>query len=74
MPPRRARLAVTIKLTTTYCDTAYSGSFVQVGMGAPNVELPLYLIVGKEIAFHGSFRYVPSSESRRSPETKESAK
>jgi len=36
----------------------FSGTFVQVGMGAPNINIPMYLVAGKELTMHGSFRYV----------------
>ncbi|KAJ9127362.1 hypothetical protein QFC24_000769 [Naganishia onofrii] len=35
------------------------GIYVQVGMGAPNVNLPWYLVCGKELTVLGSFRYGP---------------
>lgn len=33
-----------------------SGTFVQVGMGAPNLVIPMYLVAGKELGIFGSFR------------------
>lgn len=41
----------------------YSGSFVQVGAGAPNVTVPMWLIASKELSFYGSFRYAVSATS-----------
>ncbi|KAH8434021.1 NAD(P)-dependent alcohol dehydrogenase [Aspergillus melleus] len=35
------------------------GSFVQVGLGKPNLSLPVGQICDKEIVFRGSFRYGP---------------
>lgn len=35
------------------------GTYVQVGMGAPNIQMPLHLLMGKELTMHGSFRYGP---------------
>jgi hypothetical protein len=29
---------------------------VQVGMGAPNLVIPMYLVAGKELGVFGSFR------------------
>lgn len=34
-------------------------TYVQVGMGAPNIVMPLHLLMGKELTMHGSFRYGP---------------
>ena len=36
-----------------------AGTFVQVGMGAPNLVIPMYLVAGKELGVFGSFRYGP---------------
>jgi D-xylulose reductase len=33
-----------------------AGTFVQVGMGAPNLVIPMYLVAGKELGVFGSFR------------------
>ncbi|KZT20407.1 xylitol dehydrogenase [Neolentinus lepideus HHB14362 ss-1] len=35
------------------------GTYVQVGMGAPEVVLPITLMLTKELIFKGSFRYGP---------------
>jgi len=35
------------------------GTYVQLGMGAPNVTLPITLMLTKEVNFKGSFRYGP---------------
>lgn len=35
------------------------GTYVQVGMGAPNITMPLHLLMGKELVMYGSFRYGP---------------
>ncbi|KAG8906870.1 hypothetical protein FRB99_005930 [Tulasnella sp. 403] len=37
------------------------GTFVQVGMGKPDVEIPLTILLVKEVLFKGSFRYGRSS-------------
>ena len=36
-----------------------NGRFIQVGMGAPDIVIPAFLIVTKELVFKGSFRYGP---------------
>ncbi|KAB8204097.1 chaperonin 10-like protein [Aspergillus parasiticus] len=38
---------------------AHGGTFVQVGLGRPNLSLPVGQICDKEAAFKGSFRYGP---------------
>ncbi|CAG8938925.1 unnamed protein product [Penicillium salamii] len=38
---------------------AQGGTFVQVGLGKPNLSLPVGQICDKEIVFKGSFRYGP---------------
>ncbi|THV08450.1 GroES-like protein [Dendrothele bispora CBS 962.96] len=35
------------------------GSYVQVGMGSPNVNINLTMVMTKELSFKGSFRYGP---------------
>jgi D-xylulose reductase len=36
-----------------------SGTFVQVGMGAPTIPIPMFSVCAKEIKIIGSFRYGP---------------
>jgi D-xylulose reductase len=35
------------------------GTYVQVGMGAPDIQIPMFLVLTKEIKVYGSFRYGP---------------
>jgi len=37
----------------------HGGTFVAVGMGAPNVQIPIVTALVKELSIKGSFRYGP---------------
>lgn len=43
-------------IQTGYFVVKSGGTFIQVGMGAPNVQVPMVLILVKELVLKGSFR------------------
>lgn len=46
-------------IQTGYFLAKAGGTYVQVGMGAPNVQIPIVLLLVKELVIKGSFRYGP---------------
>lgn len=43
-------------IQTGYFAVKSGGTFIQVGMGAPNVQIPIVLMLVKELVIKGSFR------------------
>ncbi|TFK91479.1 xylitol dehydrogenase [Polyporus arcularius HHB13444] len=48
-----------VSIQTGILIAKHGGSYVQVGMGQPEVQIPITTLLVKEINFRGSFRYGP---------------
>ncbi|KAI0702870.1 xylitol dehydrogenase [Cytidiella melzeri] len=48
-----------VSIQTGILVARHGGTYVQVGMGAPEVQIPITTLLVKELKFKGSFRYGP---------------
>lgn len=48
-----------VSIQTGFCIGKSGGTFVQVGMGASDIQIPVSMLMAKEMTYKGSFRYGP---------------